>query len=73
MDATDTALAIALVHARGVCAPESSSFNIYRLGKWELARIDRRLARGTGRRLARRAQGGAPRGPLEQYRGARGE
>ena len=26
MDATDTALAIALVHARGVCAPESSSF-----------------------------------------------
>ena len=41
MDATDTALAIALVHARGVCAPESSSFNIYRLGKWELARIDR--------------------------------
>ena len=26
MDATDTALAIALVHARGVCARESSSY-----------------------------------------------
>ena len=29
MDATDTALAIALVHAHGVCARESSSYWMY--------------------------------------------
>ena len=53
MDATDTALPIALVHARGVCAPESSSLHSYRLKlkeKWLSLLIDVSYSMFTQRR-----------------------